>query len=120
VLLAPYFDSEVAGPDMLDRLGEAVFGGRDAAAVLHGSLSHELAVDDGRAQLRLDLPFAERGDISLKKIGSELVVGVDGQKRTIMLPPALASWRATEAKFSDGALQVTLDDHERLAADVRR
>jgi arsenite-transporting ATPase len=116
VLRAPYFDSEVVGGEMLDRLGEALFAGRDAAGVLHGSLPHELEVDDGRARLRLDLPFAQRGDISLKKIGLELVVGVDGQKRTIMLPPALAGWRATGARFAGGALHVTLDDAQRVPA----
>jgi arsenite/tail-anchored protein-transporting ATPase len=115
VLRAPYFETEVAGPEMLDRLAAEAFGDLDAAGVLHDELSHELVLDDGRARLRVDLPFAERGDISLKKIGLELVVRVDGQKRTIMLPPALADWRATEARFADGALQVTLDD-ERLAS----
>jgi arsenite-transporting ATPase len=116
VLRAPYFESEVCGSEMLDRLGAEVFGARDAGAVLHDSLSHELVIeDDGSASLRLDLPFADRGDISLKKIGLELVVRVDGQKRTIMLPPALADWRATGARFADGALQVTLDDAARLS-----
>jgi arsenite-transporting ATPase len=110
VLRAPYFEHEVAGPEMLDRLGEAVFGDRDAAAVLHGSLSQELEVEDGQARVRVALPLARRRDISLKKIGPELVVGVDGQKRTIILPPALAEYRPTEARFADGALQVTLDE----------
>ena len=32
-----------------------------------------------------------KGDIALKKIGLELVVRVDGQKRTIVLPGALAA-----------------------------
>ncbi|HEY8867227.1 MAG TPA: TRC40/GET3/ArsA family transport-energizing ATPase [Solirubrobacteraceae bacterium] len=119
VLRAPYFESEVAGPEMLDRLGVAIFGERDASAILHATLSHELDVESDRARLRVDLPFAERGDISLKKIGPELVIRVDGQKRTIMLPPALADYRATEARFADGALHVTLDDAQRLsAADV--
>jgi arsenite-transporting ATPase len=113
VLRAPYFEHEVAGPEMLDRLGEAVFDDRDAAAILHGSLSQELEVYDGRARVRVALPLARRGDITLKKIGPELVVGVDGQKRTIMLPPALAEYRPTEARFADGALQVTLDEPSR-------
>ena len=61
------------------------------------------------AELRLDLPFAEKGDISLKKIGLELVVRVDGHKRTLMLPPALGDYRPTGASFDDGALRVTFD-----------
>src|SRR5881227_3603029 len=35
ILTAPYFDQEVVGADMLDRLGEAIFGDEDAAALLH-------------------------------------------------------------------------------------
>jgi arsenite-transporting ATPase len=120
VLLAPYFDAEVAGPVMLDRLADALFAEEHAAAaVLHESLSHELTVDERRACVRVHVPFADRGDISLKKIGPELVVRVDGQKRTIMLPPALAAWRPTEARLADGALVVTLDEADRPpTADV--
>ena len=35
VLRAPYFEQEVLGAEMLNRLGDALFAGRDAAAVLH-------------------------------------------------------------------------------------
>ncbi|MDQ6751183.1 MAG: ArsA family ATPase [Actinomycetota bacterium] len=111
VLLAPYFEAEVAGPIMLDRLADAVFDDRPPAAVLHDSLSQELTIDEHSAHVRLELPFAERGDVSLKKIGHELIVRVGGQKRTIMLPPALAAYQPTEARLADGALVVTLDEH---------
>jgi arsenite/tail-anchored protein-transporting ATPase len=109
ILCAPYFEQEVVGPGMLDRLADALFGDRDPAAVLHDALTQELVVDDDGARLRLVLPFASKGDISLKKIGLELIVGVDGHKRTIMLPPAMASFRPTAATFEDGALEVRFD-----------
>jgi arsenite-transporting ATPase len=109
ILCAPYFEQEVVGPGMLDRLADALFGDRDPAGVLHDALTQELAVDEDGARLRLVLPFASKGDISLKKIGLELIVGVDGQKRTIMLPPAMASFRPTAATFEDGALEVRFD-----------
>jgi len=120
VLLAPYFEAEVAGPVMLDRLADELYSEEQApAAVLHESLSTELTVNERRAQVRLQMPFADRGDVSLKKIGPELVVRVDGQKRTIMLPPALAAWRPTEARLADGTLVVTLDEAERSStADI--
>ena len=72
-------------------------------------LTQELVVGADAAELRLDLPFAEKGEISLKKIGLELVVRVDGHKRTLMLPPALGDYRPTGASFDDGALHVTFD-----------
>ena len=80
--------------------------GRDAAAVLHDRLTQELSLDGSRAELRLDLPFVSKGDIALKKIGLELVVRVDGQKRTIVLPGALAGFKPTSAKLAEGSLVV--------------
>jgi arsenite-transporting ATPase len=94
---------------MLDRLAGALFEDRDPAALLHTSLSQELVVGHHSARLRIDLPFAERGDVSLKKIGLELVVRVDGQKRTIMLPAGLAGFHPSEAKLDGGTLQVTFE-----------
>ena len=65
--------------------------------MLHDRLAQELRVDNGRAELRLDLPFVSKGDVKLKKIGLELVVRVDGHKRTIVLPGALAGYKPTSA-----------------------
>jgi arsenite-transporting ATPase len=110
VLRAPFFEQEVLGPAMLDRLAGAVFDGRDAAAVLHDRLAQELALDGSRAELRLDLPFVSKGDVALKKIGLELVVRVDGYKRTIVLPGALAGFKPTSAKLAEGSLVVGFED----------
>ena len=110
VLRASYFEAEVVGPAMLDRLADALFAAGDPAALLHTSLSQELVVGRHSARLRLDLPFADRGDVSLKKIGLELVVRVDGHKRTIMLPPGLAGFRPREAKLDAGTLEVRFEE----------
>ena len=64
---------------------------------------------NGTATLRVALPFAEKGDLSLKKIGTEVIVRVGAQKRTIMLPPALAAYSARGARFADGALEILFE-----------
>jgi arsenite-transporting ATPase len=112
ILTAPYFEKEVIGPEMLDRLGEVLFTGLEPAAVLFEELTQELTTDNGRAELRLALPFAEKADIGLKKIGMEVVVRVGTQKRTIVLPRALAAYRPAGARFEDGALNVTFEKEE--------
>jgi arsenite-transporting ATPase len=109
ILCARYFEQEVVGAQMLDRLAGELFGAHDPAGVLYTALTQELRVREDGAQLRLALPFARKGDISLKKIGLELIVGVDGQRRTIMLPPALAAFQPSAATFEDGALEVTFN-----------
>jgi arsenite-transporting ATPase len=111
VLCAPYFDQEVIGHHMLDRLAEALFTvpRLDPSAVLHHAITQELIASEHGARLRLSLPFARKGAISLKKIGLELVVSVDGQRRTIMLPAALAGFEPTGATFEAGSLEVIFD-----------
>jgi arsenite/tail-anchored protein-transporting ATPase len=106
VLTAPYMEREVIGGEMLDRLAGEVFGDDDPAAVLHSELAHQLVTENGRATLRLSVPFAEKGDLSLKKIGMEVVVRVGAQKRTIMLPPPLAAYAASGARLEDGTLEI--------------
>jgi arsenite-transporting ATPase len=55
------------------------------------------------------VPFAERGDLSLKKIGLEVIVRVGAQKRTIMLPPALSGYATAGARLDDGSLEITFE-----------
>jgi arsenite-transporting ATPase len=106
VLCAPYFEAEVIGDTMLDRLGTALFASDAPAALLHDGLAQEFGLDDGAGRLRLAVPFADRGDVSLKKVGDELVVRVDGRKRTVVLPPALAALKPAGASLDGGVLVV--------------
>ena len=106
ILIAPWLEREVVGPEMLDRLAGELFEAEDPAEMLYDELSQELSGENGRATLRLPIPFAERGDIELKKIGMEVIVRVGGQKRTIILPPTMAAYSTSGARFEDGALQV--------------
>ena len=109
VLTARYMEREVVGAEMLDRLADEVFDGSDPAAVLHTELAQQLVSDNGRATLRVNVPFAEKGDLTLKKIGIEVIVRVGTQKRTIMLPPALAAYSASGARFEDGTLEIRFE-----------
>jgi arsenite/tail-anchored protein-transporting ATPase len=110
VVRAPYFDREVRGAEMLDQLGEALFAGLDAGEVLHSTFAQGLVVGRDGAALRLPLPFADKSDLGLKKIGDELVVRVGAQKRTILLPAALNGYRPSGASFDDGdVLVITFD-----------
>jgi arsenite-transporting ATPase len=120
VLRAPFFEQEVVGPEMLDRLAAELFAELDPSAVLHDALAQELEVlTGGGARLRLDLPFAEKGEISLKQVGPELIVGVDGQRRNIILPGAMAAMRPVKATFEDGALEISFDGEQRAPRTER-
>lgn len=112
VLTVPYFNEEVIGTAMLDKVGEHAFGDLEAHELLHADLSQQLAVRNGHAELSLKIPFAEKAEIDLKKIGLELVVRVAGQKRTIMLPTAMAAYKPSAARFESGALRIKFEAPE--------
>jgi len=112
VLSAPHFPDEVIGPEMLDRLGDALFTGVDAGAVLHDRVTQELTVGASSAELRLDLPFAAKDDVEVKRIGHDLIVRVGGSRRALALPPVLVDYRPTGAELTDGVLHVTFDRQE--------
>ncbi len=110
ILRAAFLEQEVVGAPMLDRLAAELFGaGIDPAAVLHDAVTHEISVSETGALVRIALPLASKESIALKKVGLELIVTVDGQKRTMILPSALAEFTPTGARFEDGALEVTFD-----------
>ena len=111
VLTSRFFDEEVVGSRMLDRLGSELFvGGYAPQDVLHTQLAQVLSMEGDEATLRLAIPFAEKGEIDLKKVGDELIVSVGGEKRNIILPSALADLSPSGASFEAGTLKVTFDD----------
>jgi arsenite-transporting ATPase len=117
ILSAPYFDQEVVGGAMLDRLADSLFASHDAGALLYDDLSQELVSDNGTATLRLAIPFVEKADVELKKIGLEVIVRVGPQKRTIILPPTMAAYRPRGAQFEDGALSVRFERSDDRTGD---
>jgi arsenite-transporting ATPase len=117
VLEAPFFEQEVVGAEMLDRLAESVFAKSKPQAMLYRDLSQELEMRDGLATLRLKVPFTEKAEIELKKVGLELVVRVAEHKRNIILPSALASYRPRGAKLEEGTLTVTFERPESAVLD---
>src|SRR5262249_25103574 len=105
---------------MLGRLGGEVFGELEPQAVLYRDLSQELVMLDGMAELRLMIPFVEKAEIKLKKVGLELIVRVGGHKRNIMLPSALASFRPREARFESETLLVRFEKENKAAHEQAR
>jgi arsenite/tail-anchored protein-transporting ATPase len=85
VLTARYFDAEVVGSEMLDRLAAELFAERSPEEVLHSELAHEIGTHDGHTVLRLRIPFSDKSDIRLAKVGAELIVSVGGGERKIIV-----------------------------------
>ena len=118
VLCAAYLPEEVIGPQMLSRLAAELYERRDPDAILHSELSQRIHSSGGRTVLSLAVPFADRSELQLSKVGQELIVRAGASKRTIVLPSAMARHRPVAAKLEAGTLAVTFED-ERVRSGAR-
>ena len=118
LLRARYFPEEVLGAEMLDRLGAELFAERDPEQIMHTELAQRIREEGGRSVLSLRVPFADRSELRLGKVGRELIVRAGSQKRTIILPGALARLRPAGARLDDGTLEISFeDDRDRATAE---
>ena len=109
VLTARYFEEELIGARMLARLGGDLYAGKRPEAVMHDQLTQQLHSENGRTTLRLRVPFSEREQLKLRKVGAELIVSVGTRKRTIILPSALARRQPAGARLEQGVLEVSFE-----------
>jgi arsenite-transporting ATPase len=112
VLRAAYRGGEPVGLEELAAFGAAAYGSLDPAGVLGarvGADSEAPQVErtaDGYA-LSFGVPFAERGEVDLARLGDELVVTVGPHRRLLALPAALRRCDVRAAWLRDSRLVVS-------------
>lgn len=106
VLKARLADRELVGVEALRGLGRELFGDEDPSVAMHEGSVLEVTQREGAWVLALELPFAEREDVTLSRKGDELLVTIGGQRRAILLPDSLRRRRVTDAVVHGGRLEV--------------
>jgi len=101
--------NEVVGLEALEKLGAALFGGRDPMASLRARPPVRIERADGSVRMVLELGFATRQDVDLMQHGDELVVEIGNSRRNLLLPGALARMRATKARVEAGELVIEFE-----------
>ena len=120
ILKAPFFDREVVGQEMLERMGEAIFGNQDPSQVFFKGKTHQVQKEDSHFFLNVPLPFATKGEISLLRAADELVIHVGRQRRNIILPRALIPMEISEALLTDDTLRIRFDKRAGSTASKRK
>lgn len=96
--------SEIRTLDVLRELGEQIFAECDPDDILFAKEIYE--VDRKERILRIYLPFADKEELCLEQVQSELVVGVRNEKRRFPIPPEFVGGEIEGAKFEDGYLHI--------------
>ncbi len=107
ILEVPLSDQEIVGIERLRTMGDVLYAGLDAQAVLvEGDLPGVRTFADGSAELDVALPFATQDDIELSKSGDELLIRVGAYRRVVALPDALKKRTVKGAKMTSGVLRI--------------
>jgi arsenite-transporting ATPase len=107
----PLFTHEVMGRQRLEELAEALYReDEDPAAIVREERPYSFAKQDGGYSIRLQLPFATKGEIGLFKKDNELVVEVGSVRRHIGLPTSMASMQPVRARLENKILTVEMRD----------
>jgi arsenite-transporting ATPase len=107
----PLFTHEVLGRERLEELARALYAtGEDPAAIGRTEAPYTFAKRDGHYEVRLQLPFAAKGEVGLFKKGDELVVEIGTLRRHIGLPTSMAGLSPSRAKLENRILTVEMKE----------
>jgi arsenite-transporting ATPase len=107
----PLFTHEVLGLARLEELARALYEEReDPAAVTRTEAPYTFEKMDGHYAVRLQLPFAMKGEVGLFKKGDELVVEIGTLRRHIGLPTSMASLSPSKARLENSILTVEMKE----------
>jgi arsenite/tail-anchored protein-transporting ATPase len=105
------FTHEVLGRERLEELARALYReNEDPAAVTRTEAPFTFVKTNGRYEVRIQLPFAARGDVGLFKKGDELVVEIGTLRRHVGLPTSMANLSPTRAKLEHRVLTVEMKE----------
>jgi arsenite/tail-anchored protein-transporting ATPase len=107
----PLFAHEVLGKQRLQELAGVLYHeGEDPSAVTRTEKPYTFGKSNGVYEVRLQLPFAAKGDVALFKKGDELVVEIGTLRRHIGLPRSMASMQPGRARLDQKILTVEMKE----------
>jgi arsenite-transporting ATPase len=107
----PLFAHEVLGKQRLEDLARILYpGDDDPSAVTRTERPYHFGKGNGVYEVRVQLPFATKGEIGLFKKGDELVVEVGTFRRHIGLPRSMAALQPGRARLENRILTVEMKE----------
>ncbi len=107
ILEARLFDREMVGVELLEEMGQEVYGDREATAILYHDDPIRVRKRGTGYVLSMRLPFVSRDDMDIHRRGEELFVRVGSYKRDLILPQTLKRMVVREASFAGDHLEIT-------------
>lgn len=107
----PLFTREVLGVRGLEELAQHVYGEtEDPSAVTRSETPYTFQKVNAHYEVRLNMPFAAKGDVGLFKKGDELVVEIGTLRRHIGLPTSMVDLTPVRARLENRLLTIEMKE----------
>src|SRR5262245_34761593 len=107
----PLFTHEVLGRERLEEVARTLYDEReDPAAITRTEAPYTFAKQESHYEVRLQLPFAAKGEVGLFTKGDELVVEIGTLRRHIGLPTWMAALSPRRARLENRVLTVEMKE----------
>lgn len=107
----PLFAQEVLGYERLQSMGQQLYGdSEDPSSVTRDTPPYSFARADDHYEVRLNMPFAVKGEVGLFKKNDELVVEVGTIRRHIGLPTTMTGLVPVKARLHERMLVVEMKE----------
>jgi arsenite/tail-anchored protein-transporting ATPase len=116
ILTARLFDQEIVGSDLLEQLGQEVYGDSRGSEIFHRDQPIRVRKRGPYYILAMRLPFTDREDLDIHRKGDELYVRVGSYKRSLILPQALQRLDIRQARFVEEGLEIRFSEKESTRA----
>ena len=81
-----HLGEEVFGLDLLDKIGETIYGEEDPTTIYHNKSPFQVEEDGDFYTIKIRLPFIDEDDFEVNKFGDEIIINLQGQRKSVILP----------------------------------
>lgn len=108
ILTVGHLGQEVFGLELLEKIGDQVYGDLDPTAIFHNESPFQVKEDKDAYEISIRLPFVTEEEFSLQKFGDELVIDISNRRRNIFLPRFANFLKLESYRFEAPWLRVKL------------
>lgn len=103
---------EVYGFDLLQKIGNAIYGDKNPASIFHQETTYQLDKNGKAYQLRIRAPFLTTDQVDVTQYGDEIVIQTGNRRRNLFLPKFLAYYTMQDYTVADGWLKVEFEEQK--------
>lgn len=106
ILKNKMFDTEAVGLDLLEMIGNEVFGDKDPTKMMFNEQLQKIKKEGDDYILSIYMPLVEKEKFALKKNNDDFIIEVGNFRKNVILPRTLSALEPQGATFSDGYLNI--------------